>query len=57
MLCKCKNVRKKTGKVCGHKWIPRVIDGKPDICPECKSKNWETGKKPKNEVKDGCYNT
>lgn len=29
---------------CGHEWLPRD-DGKPLVCPKCKSPRWDQPKK------------
>lgn len=39
LKCKAKKIN---GKICGHKWIPRVPN--PKLCPDCKSKHWKDGK-------------
>jgi DNA-directed RNA polymerase subunit RPC12/RpoP len=31
---------------CGHEWIPRsTTEGKPTICPKCKSPYWDKPRK------------
>jgi predicted Zn-ribbon and HTH transcriptional regulator len=29
---------------CGHEWLPRE-DGRPHVCPKCKSPRWDEPKK------------
>lgn len=32
---------------CGHTWVPReTTEGKPIICPSCKSPYWNKPRKP-----------
>ena len=33
---------------CGHKWVPRDMEGEPDgprVCPKCKSPYWNRPRK------------
>ncbi len=36
---KCKCLR------CDHEWYPRVPNGKPVMCPACKSRVWDKERK------------
>ena len=44
LQCKAKN--KKTGHVCGYRWLPRTLN-KSRRCPNCFSFYWEKGKHEK----------
>jgi hypothetical protein len=35
---------------CGHKWVPRDMEGEPDgprVCPKCKSPYWNRPRREK----------
>jgi predicted Zn-ribbon and HTH transcriptional regulator len=35
---------------CGHEWLPRD-DGRPSVCPKCKSPRWDKPKKWERKAK------
>ncbi len=49
-----KIIEQLTCKLCGHEWFPRYFGTTPRICPKCKSRFWNIGRrravrKPKEE--------
>ena len=30
---------------CGHEWIPRKKNGKPQTCPKCRNRYWDKKRK------------